>query len=293
MFEGAHVALVTPFEQGGRSIHHEHLRALINRQIHAGIDGIVVSGTTGEAPALSSAEKKELIDAAVELVDGRSQVIAGTGTSSTRETVRLTDHAHSAGCDGALIVCPPYNKPGPDGIYAHYATVAEETGCPIIMYDNPGRSGTGIPAETVVELSELEPIRAIKEASGDLTHAMDIRRSSDIELLSGSDALTYPLLALGGKGIISVVANVCPDETSSMIHRYLDGDHEASRQLHEHLYPLMDLLMSETNPIPVKTALAMMGEIHGELRLPLSGASDQLKQRLKNQLSRVGVLPKK
>ncbi len=235
-------------------------------------------------------EKQELIDAAVEHVDERALVIAGTGTSSTRETIRLTSYARSAGCDGALIVCPPYNKPNKDGLYAHYESIAHNTECPIIMYDNPGRSGTGIPAETVVELSKLDHIHAIKEASGDLTHAMDLRRSSQIELLSGSDALTYPLLALGGSGIISVVANVCPDRTSTMVHRYLEGDHEKSRELHEELYPLMDLLMSETNPIPVKTALAIAGRIEGELRKPLVSLDKKRKEQLKREMNRLGVI---
>jgi len=284
MFEGAHVALVTPFERGADQIHHQNLHELIEFQIEAGIDGIVVSGTTGESPALSGDEKRELIDSTVDAVGDRVQLIAGTGTSSTRETLELTRYAHDAGCDGALIVCPPYNKPEPEGMYAHYATVAKETDCPIIMYDNPGRSGVGIPARTVIELAEFDQIRAIKEASGDLTHAMKIREETDVELLSGSDALTYPLLALGGRGIISVVANVRPERTASMVHHYLNGNPEQSRALHESLYPLMDTLMDVTNPIPVKTALAMTNRIHGELRKPLVPPDDPFKKRLEDVL---------
>ena len=225
MFEGAYVAIVTPFTEDAEEIDDEHFKALVNEQIQAGIDGIVVSGTTGESPALSRSEKQKLIDLSVDIVDQRVSVIAGTGTSSTAETIDLTQYAQSAGCDGALVVCPPYNKPNASGLYRHYSRLEDQTNLPIILYDNPGRSATSIDAETVIKLAELEGVKAIKEASGDLTHSMKIREHSDLNLLSGSDALTYPLLALGGNGVITVSANVVPEQISTMVHSYLNGDH--------------------------------------------------------------------
>lgn len=290
MFEGAYVAIVTPFTSNAEQIDEETFEALVNEQVQAGIDGIVVSGTTGESPALSRSEKQDLIDLAVDVVDQRISVIAGTGTSSTAETVDLTQYARSAGCDGALVVCPPYNKPNANGLYRHYATLEEKTDLPIILYDNPGRSAASIDAETVIELAELDGVRAIKEASGDLTHSMKIREHADLNLLSGSDALTYPLLALGGNGVITVSANVCPDQISTMVHSYLNGNHEKSRKLHEQLFPLMDLLMSETNPIPVKAALAMTDRINGELRSPLCEASASTREQLRDELTKLGRL---
>ncbi len=290
MFEGAYVAIVTPFTNNAKQIDEKRFEALVNEQIQAGMDGIVVSGTTGESPALSRKEKQQLIDLTVEIVDRRVPVIAGTGTSSTEATIDLTQYARSAGCDGALVVTPPYNKPNADGLYRHYARLEEQTDLPIILYDNPGRSATAITAETVIELAELDGIQAIKEASGDLTHSMKIREHSDLNLLSGSDALTYPLLSLGGNGVITVTANVCPEQVSTMVHSYLNGNHDQSRQLHETLFPLMDLLMSETNPIPVKAALAMMERINGELRSPLCEASESTREQLRDELDRLGRL---
>lgn len=290
MFEGAYVAIVTPFTDGGNQIDVTRFKELVNWQVNAGIDGIVVSGTTGESPALTRAEKQRLMELAVDTAGDQVKIIAGTGTSSTTETIELTKHAQSTGCDGVLIVCPPYNKPGPEGLYEHYASVEQETDLPIILYDNPGRSAVDIPAKTVIELARLDGIQAIKEASGDLTHAMKIREECNLNLLSGSDALTYPLMALGGNGVITVTANVCPGDVSRMVHCYLDGDHERSRQIHEKLFPLMDLLMSETNPIPVKTALSLMGKLEGTLRSPLSPASSTTKERLNQELQRLDLL---
>ncbi len=290
MFEGAYVAIVTPFTKDGEKLDETQFKKLVNEQIQAGIDGIVVSGTTGESPALSAEEKRKLIDLAIDFTGNRVPVIAGTGTSSTNETIQLTQYAENAGCEGALIVCPPYNKPTKSGLHAHYAAVESETDLPIILYDNPGRSATSIPAETVIDLSDLDGIHAIKEASGDLTHSMKIREHTDLNLLSGSDALTYPLLALGGTGVITVTANVCPGEMSSMVHAYLRGEHEQSRRAHEKLFPLMDLLMSETNPIPVKAALAMKGDINGELRPPLTDARKDTREKIQRELQRLGQL---
>lgn len=290
MFEGAYVAIITPFTDDAEQIDVSRFKSLVQWQVESGIDGIVVSGTTGESPALSRAEKQRLMDLAVDTAGDQVEIIAGTGTSSTTETIELTKHAQAAGCNGALIVCPPYNKPGPDGLYEHYASIEQETDLPIILYDNPGRSAVDIPAETVIELARLDGIQAIKEASGDLTHAMQIREHCNLNLLSGSDALTFPLLALGGNGVITVTANVCPGDVTRLVHCYLVGDRERSRQIHEKLFPLMDLLMSETNPIPVKTALAQMDKVNGELRSPLSPASSTTCERLKQELQRLDVM---
>ncbi len=280
MFEGSYVALVTPFNNGGDQIDGEVIASLIDWHKSAGTDGIVVSGTTGEAPTLSTEEKKQLIDVALACSDDGLEVIAGTGSSSTQTALELTAYADEAGCDGALVVCPFYNRPEQEGIYEHYMTLAEHTDIPLILYDNPARSGREIAVQTVVRLANHDNVQAIKEASGDLTHAMKIHERTDLNLLSGSDPLTVPLLSAGGRGAISVVANVVPGKTSEMIHSHLSGSPEESRRLHEELFPLIDLLGRESNPIPVKWALKKMGELQGHLRLPLTPPSDKTEERL-------------
>jgi len=290
MFGGAIVAIVTPFRNG--KVDEQALRKLIEEQIAAGTDGIVPCGTTGESTTLSHEEHDRVIEITIDAARKRVPVIAGTGSNSTAEALRLTRHAWEAGADGALLVCPYYNRPTQEGLYQHYRTIAEEVPIPIIIYNIPGRTGTNLLPETLARLAEIKNIVGVKEASGSLKQMSDMIQlcGSDFDMLSGDDIFTLPLLAIGGKGVISVISNVVPADMAEMVDVFAAGDLEQARTLHYRMAPLIDVLFIETNPIPVKAALAMMGKIEYEFRLPLCRMSEKNERTLKKVMQDYGLI---
>jgi len=290
MFGGAIVAIVTPFRDG--KVDEEALRNLIEEQIAAGTDGIVPCGTTGESTTLSHLEHDRVIEITVDAARKRVPVIAGTGSNSTAEALRLTRHAWEAGADGALMVCPYYNRPTQEGLYQHYRTIAEEIPIPVIIYNIPGRTGTNLLPETLARLAKLKNIVGVKEASASLKQMSDVIQlcGPDFDVLSGDDIFTLALLAIGGKGVISVISNVTPADMAGMVDAFAAGDLEKARALHYRMSPLIDALFIETNPIPVKTALAMMGKIDPELRLPLCRMAEKNEAQLKNVMQQYGLI---
>ena len=292
MFRGSITAIVTPF-RGGR-VDEAAFKDLIEFQIANGTNGIVPCGTTGESATLSYEEHHRVIELAIESAAGRMPVIAGTGSNSTSETIELTRHAEKAGANAALLITPYYNKPTQQGLYEHYRTVAAETGLPIILYNVPGRTGVNMLPETVARLSEIKNIVGIKEATGDLKQVSDVLEYSKkgFLVLSGDDFTTLPLLAIGGHGVISVTSNVVPKMVSDMIKAFEEGRLEEAKRLHYKLQPLHRAMFVETNPIPVKTALAMLGMIDGEMRLPLVAMSEANRGKLASALKELGAAPK-
>ncbi len=284
MIKGAIVAIVTPFKTG--KVDEEGLRSLIEFQIQNGTDGIVPCGTTGESATLSYDEHNRVIDVTIEAVGGRVPVIAGTGSNSTSETIMLTRHAEEAGADAALLITPYYNKPTQEGLYRHYRAVSEAVEIPIILYNVPGRTGVNMLPDTVARLAEFKNIVGIKEATGNMAQVSDIieRCPEDFVVLSGDDFTTFPILCLGGKGVISVTSNVAPGDVASMIDAFEQGDVEVARSIHYRLMPLNRAMFLETNPIPVKTALSIMGRIEEEFRLPLSPMLDKNRDILESTL---------
>lgn len=290
MFEGIHTALITPFRAGG--IDEEALRGLVERQIAAGVDGLVPCGSTGESATLSHLEHRQVVELVIDAAAGRVPVIAGTGSNSTREAIELTAHAKEAGAQGALLLSPYYNKPTQEGIYAHYAAVAAETGFPLIVYNIPGRTASNIAPDTLGRLARLEHIVGVKEASGDLDQIAHVvaKCPAEFAVLSGDDALTIPLLAVGGKGVISTSSNVAPGPVCDLVRRFEAGDLAGARALHFQLLPLFDALFCETNPIPVKAAAAALGWCSEEIRLPLTRIGDVNLERLKVVMKDLGIL---
>jgi len=290
MFKGAIVAIVTPFKDG--EVDEEALRELIEFQIEGGTDGIVPCGTTGESATMSHEEHDRVVEITVDAVKKRVPVIAGAGSNSTKEAIRLTEHAHKAGADGTLLVTPYYNKPTQEGLYQHYKAVAEAVPVPIIPYNVPGRTGGNLLPETVARLSKISNIVGIKEATGDLRQVSKVIElcGDDFAVLSGDDFTVLPILAVGGKGVISVISNVIPEDMAAMIDAFDAGDLEKARELHYRMSPIMDGCFLETNPIPVKAALAMMGKIEYELRLPLCKMSDPNYQKLKKIMTYYGLI---
>lgn len=284
MFRGAITALVTPFR--GDRVDEDAYRRLIDWQIREGVQGIVPCGTTGESATLSHEEHNRVIDIAVDEAHGRVPVIAGAGSNSTAEAIRLTRHAKEAGADGALLITPYYNKPTQEGLYQHFKRVAEESKFPLVPYNVPGRTGVNLQPETVARLAEIPDVVGIKEASGDLRQVSEIleKCGERITVLSGDDFTVLPLLALGGGGVISVVSNVAPADMSGMVEAFRRGELGRARELHYKMMPLTRALFLETNPIPVKTALAAMGRIDLELRLPLCPMQEANRARLEAAL---------
>jgi 4-hydroxy-tetrahydrodipicolinate synthase len=280
MFEGVLTALVTPFRDG--AIDEPALRELVERQIAAGVDGLVPCGSTGESATLSHAEHRRTVEVVVEAARGRVPVVAGTGSNSTSEAVELTRHAREAGADAALLISPYYNKPTQDGIVAHYAEIGRRTGLPLVVYNIPGRTASNILPATFARLADLEQVVGVKEASGDLNQISELiaRCPEDFAVLSGDDALTLPLLAIGGRGVISTTSNVAPAEMVRLVRAFGKGDVAGARASHYHLLPLFDALFCETNPIPVKCALHLMGLCGPEIRLPLTPLTDANRERL-------------
>src|SRR5919106_917643 len=290
MFSGSMVALITPFK-GGR-VDWQSLERLIDFHIQSGTHGIVPCGTTGESATLSHQEHDEVIKAVIKAVNRRLPVIAGTGSNSTAEAVRLTRAAEKSGADGALMISPYYNRPTQEGIYQHYREVASEVGIPIIVYNIPGRTGSKIEPETLARLAEIKNIGGVKEATGSVDQAIDVIRlcGDRLAVYSGEDSLIFPLMALGGKGVISTVANVAPKQTSQLTEACLKGNWEKGRDLQFKLMPLIRSLFIETNPIPAKTALSLMGKCTGDLRLPLTPMSEGNVQKLREVMTDFGLL---
>jgi len=290
MFKGAIVAIITPFRNG--RIDEEALQKLIEFQIENGTSGIVPCGTTGESATLSHEEHDRVIEIAIDAAKKRIPVIAGTGSNSTAEALRLTKHAYEAGADGALIVCPYYNRPTQEGLYQHYKAIAEEVPIPIVVYNIPGRTGVNLNPDTLARLAKLPNIVGVKEAGGSIKQMSDIIGlcDPDFDVLSGDDAFTLPMLALGGKGIVSVISNVAPADMAAMVKAFEAGDLEKARALHYRMIPLIDALFIETNPVPVKAALSMMGMIEYELRLPLCKMTQGNYDKLKKVMTDYGLI---
>ena len=282
MFKGSMIPIVTPFKEG--KIDEEGLKSLIEFHIESGSDAIIPCGTTGESATLTHREHEQLIETCLEAVNGRLPVIAGTGSNSTDEAVKLTSYAQKAGADGALLITPYYNRPTQEGLYQHYRTIALETDLPLILYNVPSRTGTNMLPETVARLSELPSIVGIKEASGSLRQICDIIHlcGEKCRVFSGDDFTNYAILTAGGYGIISVTANIVPERIAAMWDSFEAGDYAASRDIHYQLINLHNAMFLETNPIPVKAALALMGKIEPDMRLPMttmtSGALGKLKK---------------
>ena len=284
MLEGSYTAIVTPFLNG--NIDEVAFKKLIDRQIEAKITGIVPCGTTGESPTLSFDEHKKIIDLTVKHVEKRAQVIAGAGSNSTLEAIELARSAKTSGADAILVITPYYNKPTQQGLYLHFKKMAEEVDIPIVLYNVPGRTGVDLGVDTVVRLAEIPGIVAIKEASGSISRASDIINKTDIAVVSGDDSLAYSMVTVGGKGVISVSSNVFPEMVAKMIKYSLNGDLQSGLKLHNKLFGINNKLFVETNPIPVKAALAMMGLIREEYRLPLCKISDKNKAVLQEELNK-------
>lgn len=282
MWAGAYTAIVTPFTRDGE-VDYERFKELIEFQVEGGIDGVVPVGTTGESPTLDYVEHERVIEVAIEAARGRVKIIAGTGANSTAEALELTKHAKDAGADATLQVTPYYNKPNALGLTRHFSAVAD-LGLPVVLYNVPGRTGKEIPIDVVVELSKHPSVVAIKEAAGSVDRVSQIRTQCDLAVLSGDDSLTLPMMSVGGVGVISVASNVAPRAVSDLVHHALGGRWAEARALHLKYYQLFADLFMDTNPIPVKTALALMGRIEDAYRLPLCEMSEGLKKRLEATL---------
>jgi 4-hydroxy-tetrahydrodipicolinate synthase len=290
MFTGAMVALITPFQEG--KVDFQTIDELVDFQLENGIDAISPCGTTGESPTLSHAEHKEVIERVVKAVGGNVPVIAGAGSNSTAEAIELTSFAKKVGADATLQVCPYYNKPTQEGFYQHFKVIAEEVDLPMVLYNIPGRcGGNGLTVDTVVRLAEIENIVGIKEASSKLDMASEIAARCDITIISGDDSLTLPICSVGGKGVISVVANIVPADVKAMTDLILEGDFTSALKWHKKLFALCrDMLGLATNPIPVKAAMAMLDIAPEELRLPLTPLDEKTKAVLRQTLKDYGLL---
>jgi len=289
IFKGSIVALITPFRKNG-SVDHGLVRELVEWHIASGTGAIVPCATTGESPTLTHDEHDEVIATVVKAVNKRIPVLAGCGSNSTEESLRLIKHAESVGASGALVITPYYNKPTQEGLKAHYQTLAAATSMPIVIYNVPGRTGVNIKPATVAELAKIPNIVGIKEASGSLEQASEIMALCDLDVLSGEDALNFPMMACGAVGAVSVVANVVPDLMAKLTNAALAGDLEEGRLLHKKLFKLSRALFAETNPCPVKAALAMLGKCGNVLRLPLVPVRKSTEDLLRETLRELGKL---
>ena len=288
-FAGLSVAVVTPFRSG--EVDYKTFREQIEFQIDAGTTCLVPVGTTGESPTLSHEEQDRVTAFVVETVAGRVKVMPGTGSNNTAEALRLTKFAEKVGADAALQVAPYYNKPTQQGFYEHFKRLAEETGLPQCIYNIPGRTAKNMEPETIIRLAELENIALVKEATGSLDQASQIITSTNLTVLSGDDSLTLPLMAIGGRGVISVVGNIVPKDMQALIAAMDKGDLAEAQRWHRKLFPLCrDMLSLATNPIPIKAAMKLLGRDAGELRLPMTPLEDAGMTRLKKTLSDYGLL---
>jgi 4-hydroxy-tetrahydrodipicolinate synthase len=290
-FQGSIVALVTPFRNG--AVDEGKLRQLVELHVANGTDAIVPCGTTGESPTLSHDEHKRVVEIVIEAARGRVAVIAGTGSNSTAEAIDLTGHAKEAGATGALVVNPYYNKPTQEGLYRHFRAVAEAVDIPIVVYNIAGRTAVNVETDTLARIvRDCSNVVGVKEASGSLDQMTQVILACgpDFSVLSGDDNITLPLMSVGGRGVISVIANIVPRETAEMTHAALAGDWKLAREIHLRLFPLSRAMFMETNPIPVKEAMAMMGTIEPELRLPMCRMSEANRPRLRAILEQQGLL---
>jgi 4-hydroxy-tetrahydrodipicolinate synthase len=290
VFQGSMVAVVTPFKDG--RVDEAKVRELVEFHIKNGTDVLVPCGTTGESPTLSHDEHRRVIELAIQTANKRIPVVAGTGSNSTAEAIDLTRYAKNAGADGALVVLPYYNKPTQQGLIAHCRAIADAVELPLILYNIPGRTGINMLPETLAVLADHPNIVGMKEATGNLeqmTHDI-VLCGARLSFLSGDDTLTLPLMAVGGKGVISVVANIVPRDVADLTRAFLSGDWKRARELHLKLFPLCQAMFCETNPIPVKTAMALMGMIGGELRMPLCPMSEANLSKLKAALRAYGLI---
>lgn len=289
---GTLTALVTPFRRDG-SIDWEAFQRLVEFQLQAGVEGVVPIGSTGESATLGVAEKLDIVARLIEWIGGRVPIVAGTGTNDTRSTIALTKQAQQLGADAALVVCPYYNKPTQQGLYEHFRAVAEAVDIPLVLYNVPGRTAVNMTAETQLRLAEECPtIVATKEASGNMEQVMEVIRSAPahFSVLAGDDALALPIIACGGHGVVSVIANYAPRLFGECIRAALAGDWQRARQLHYRLFPLMRLNFIESNPIPVKAVLAMLGLVEEAYRLPLTPLQPRHRELLERALREAGLL---
>ena len=290
-FQGSWVAMVTPFRDN--AIDEAKVRELVEFHVKSSTDGLIPCGTTGESPTLSHDEHRRLIDLVIEAAAGRIPVVAGTGSNSTAEAIGLTKFAERAGARGALVVNPYYNKPTQEGLYRHFRAVAESVALPILVYNIQGRTAVNVETDTLARLArDCRNIVGVKEASGSLDQMSQVIQACgpDFSVLSGDDNITLPLLAIGGRGVVSVIANIMPRETAEMVHAALDGDFKRARDLHHRLFPLARAVFIETNPIPIKEAMAMAGMIGPEMRLPMCPMSDANRARLRNVIASYGLV---
>lgn len=288
-FAGLSVAIVTPFQDG--KIDSDALRAQVDFQVAAGTTCLCPAGTTGESPTLSHDEHERVISEVVQAAAGRIKVMAGTGSNSTAEAIRLSQRAAKEGADATLQVAPYYNKPTQEGFYQHYKAIAEACELPHCVYNIPGRTGKNIEPETIVRLAEIPNITMVKEATGSLDQASQIISATDLTVLSGDDSLTLPLMAIGGEGVISVVGNIIPQDMIALVAAQRDGDVAQACERHHKLFPLCrDMLGLSTNPIPIKAAMQMLGRDSGELRLPMTPLDDAGLESLRQTLTRYGLL---
>ncbi len=290
MFEGVYTALVTPFRDG--AVDEAALRELVERQIAAGVDGLVPCGSTGESATLSHAEHCRVVEVVVEAAAGRVPVLAGAGSNSTAEATELTRRAKQAGATAALLISPYYNKPTQEGIVAHYAAIARQTDFPLVVYNIPGRTASNILPATLARLAGLEQVVGVKESCGDLGQISEViaRCPDDFAVLSGDDVLTLPLLAIGARGVISTSSNVAPAEMVELVRAARRGDWTRARDLHYQLLPLFGALFCEANPIPVKAAAAMLGLCGEEIRLPLTPLTETGRQRVRGALKELKLI---
>jgi 4-hydroxy-tetrahydrodipicolinate synthase len=281
-FQGSFVAMVTPFRNG--KVDEAKLRELVELHVANGTDGLIPCGTTGESPSLNHDEHRRVVEIVVEAARGRIRVVAGTGSNSTAEAIDLTKHAERAGAAGALVVNPYYNKPTQEGLYRHFRAVAESVAIPILVYNIQSRTAVNVETDTMARLArDVRNIVGVKEASGSLDQMSQVIAACgpDFSVLSGDDNITLPLLAIGGSGVVSVIANIVPRETADLVHAALDGDWKRARDLHYRLFPLARAAFLETNPIPIKEAMAMAGMIEPEFRLPMCRMSDANREKLR------------
>src|SRR5256884_5446275 len=290
-FQGSFVALVTPFRNG--QIDEAKVRELVELHASHGTDGIVPCGTTGESPTLSHDEHKRVVEVVIEAARGRIGVVAGTGSNSTAEAIDMTKHAERAGAAGALVVNPYYNKPTQEGLYRHFRAVAESVAIPILVYNIQSRTAVNVETDTLARLvRDVASVVGVKEASGSLDQMSHVIAACgpDFSVLSGDDNITLPLLAIGGSGVVSVIANILPRETAEMVHAALEGDWKRARDLHYRLFPLARAAFLETNPIPIKEAMAMAGMLEPEFRLPMCRMSDANLERLRAILTQYALV---
>jgi len=290
-FQGSFVAMVTPFRNG--KVDEAKLRDLVELHVTHGTDGLIPCGTTGESPTLNHDEHHRVVEIVIEAARGRIRVIAGTGSNSTAEAIEMTKHAERAGAAGALVVNPYYNKPTQEGLYRHFRAVAESVAIPVLLYNIQSRTAINVETDTLARLArDVKNIVGVKEASGSLDQMSQVIAACgpDFSVLSGDDNITLPLLAIGGSGVVSVIANIVPRETADLVHAALEGDWKRARDLHYRLFPLARAAFLETNPIPIKEAMAMAGMLEPEFRLPMCRMSDANREKLRAILTPYGLI---